>query len=71
MIVGMTIAEFKDRLPNITVKVGKNSYYVGECRGRKNAFCSVTIYPNGVAATFEAAWETVAQAYSENGWVIY
>ena len=64
-----TIQEIKDTLPNITVKINKNSFMVGTVRGRKNKFATVTIGSGNLERSFEFSWEAVQRAYNNNHWV--
>jgi hypothetical protein len=61
----ITITEMKERLPNITVKVEKNAFMVGQVSGRKNQFATVTTG----RGSFEFSWDAVTRAYNNNHWV--
>ena len=66
----MTIAEIKEKLPDVKV-LYKNKVYIGRVYGRTNKFPTTVITVDGHDIHFEVAWATVQQCLCKNVPIIY
>lgn len=68
----MTTEEFREKLPDITVRMLDGRIISGEVRGRHLDFAIVQPYittglhTRTVYAEFQAAWDTLAKCYAAN-----
>lgn len=60
----MTLEQFKEELPDVTVKIGKKLILPAMVAGRKEQFAAVMWKNNGVFVTSRVAWETVLHCYN-------